>query len=97
MISDTNLLGKIENKDTVARFKSLIQLAKDVQEIPSDTTALCNVYGVKAKSHGAVAIDLKAFEESVEEKYMGIFTMFDHYSAPAAKVARLINFIDEKS
>jgi hypothetical protein len=28
---------------------------------------------------------------------MGIFTMFDHYSAPAAKVARLINFIDEKS
>ena len=97
LVTDTTLLTKLSNKDTVAKFRALTRLAKDVQEVNTDTASICKLFGLKATAKGTLDIDVKEFEKILEEKYLGVFSMVDHYSAPAAKLARVINFIDEKS
>ena len=97
LINDENLLTKLDNKNTENKFRELLRLAIEVQNIGSDTIALANLFGIKAKSHTANSFDIKEFEKMLTDKYLDIFTMFDHYSCAGEKLARLINFIDEKS
>jgi len=97
LIGETQLRSKLTNKDTVEKFNNLIKLNKEVQEVPTDTVSLGNMFGIKAKENVPLIINLKELEKLLEEKYMGIFTMVDQYSSPTAKLARVINFIDEKS
>ena len=97
LVGETQLRSKLTNKDTVEKFSNLIKLAKEVQEVPTDAVSLGNMFGIKAKENIPLIVNLKELEKLLEEKYMGIFTMIDHYSSPTAKLARVINFIDEKS
>ena len=97
MASDA-LLSKIANKETIATFKAFIDLTAKVHEInTSDTQSLTKLFKIEPKNNEKQSFNLKEFEKLLEEKYMGIFTMMEYHSVPAAKLARIVNFIDEKS
>ena len=96
-IADGVLASNVTNKDTASKFKGLVKITKDIQEVPLDTPGICTLFDIKPKCHIPLPIDIKVFESEIERKYFGIFSMLDHYSSKIVQVAKLINFIDENS
>jgi hypothetical protein len=97
IIGNTTLLTNLKDKDTIKRMKGVIELSSCIGKVPTDTKALAYVFGIKTKMHTSPDVDPSEFEKWVKERYFNVLSFVDQYSTNGAQLARLINFIDEKS
>ena len=97
VISTPSFIKTLENKKTIEMFSGFAKLGTEIQSASSSQTILLDLFKFKAKCHKTLPVDLVEFKELLNNKYMRVFDLIDSYSNSLTGVAKIINFIDEKS
>lgn len=97
IFNNTDLKSKLKNKNTIKVFSDLITLATQVNNAENGMVPVAKLFGIVAKEHSPLISDVATVENLLANKYMGIFNMLNQYSYNTENLAKIINFIDEKS
>ena len=93
----STFINALKNKDTIAMFNGFIELGNATNVVNPDIPVVCDFFGIKSVQHQPLPVDLHKFKTALSSKYLNIFDMLDPYTTPGAGMAKVINFIDEKS
>ena len=94
----TTFFKELENESTIEFFQELrkIQKGETSQALTEAEGTFAKMFQLKAKKHTEPKLTVESIRNTMSEKYMGIFSFTDYYSAEGVKkLANLINFIDK--
>jgi hypothetical protein len=97
VITTPSFINKLENKKTAEMFSNFIKLGVSVEKIHPDRRIILDLFKFKAAARKPLPVDLAVFKDTINNKYLGVFGLIDSYSPNLPSVAKIINFIDEKS
>jgi hypothetical protein len=96
--SSSTFISGLSNPKTRTLFTSFVSAydSADASDENYHSDQFYSIFNVLPKKHGDGLFDLIKFEKLLSGKYMGIFDMIYH-TDQSSELAKIINFIDEKS
>lgn len=94
-----SVVTNIKNSDTRNTFQAFMKTYSELVKLVSEIDVnFYSTFGISAKKHTDLGIDVGDFKKLLKDKYMGVIGLLgnDYYGENAA-VYKIINFIDEKS
>lgn len=95
-----SIITGIKNEDTRKMFQNFMKNYGIISKTDNDNNLhnLYRIFGIKAKKHVNFDFDFADFNNTLKEKYLGVFDLaYDYYTSETSALVKIINFIDEKS